>query len=129
VGDLLNKRSNQKYIGDLKEDYSVFRDKFLKRTKKKEYLSITEARANKYKIDWSASEIIKPNQLGIQVLDQFDLKKLVPYIDWTPFFRSWDLHGKYPAILEDEVVGEQAQSLFDDAQELLQKVLDESQYH
>lgn len=126
VGDLLNKRSNQKYIGDLKEDYDKFREGFLKRTKQKEYLSIIEARKNKYTIDWATSEIVKPNQLGIQVVTEFDLKKLEPYIDWTPFFRSWDLHGKYPAILTDEVVGEQATSLFKDAKELLKKVLDQN---
>ncbi len=125
VGDLLNKRSNQKYVGDLKEDYEKFREGFLKRTKKKEYLSIEDARANKYAIDWSSSQIIKPNKLGIQVIENFNLQKLEPYIDWTPFFRSWDLHGKYPAILTDDVVGEQAQSLFKDAQELLQRVFAE----
>ncbi len=124
VGDLLNKRSNQKYVGDLKEDYEKFREGFLKRTKKKEFLSIAEARKNKYKIDWSESEITKPNKLGIQVISDFDIKKLEPYIDWSPFFRSWDLHGKYPAILTDEVVGEQATSLLKDAKELLTKVFD-----
>ncbi len=125
VGDLLNKRSNQKYAGDLKEDYEKFREGFLKRTKKKEYLSIEEARKNKYSIDWATSEVVRPNHLGIQVIDDFDISKLKPYIDWTPFFRSWDLHGKYPSILSDQVVGEQATSLFDDAQELLQRVFDE----
>ncbi len=125
VGDLLNKRSNQKYVGALKEDYEKFREGFLKRTKKKEYLSIEEARKNKYAIDWQNSEIKKPNTLGIQVIEDFDLKKLEPFIDWTPFFRSWDLHGKYPAILTDEVVGEQATSLFKDAQELLQRIFKE----
>ncbi|WP_082422493.1 methionine synthase [Aquimarina longa] len=125
VGDLLNKRSNQKYVGDLKENYEKFREGFLKRTKQKAYLSIEDARKNKYTIDWSASEIKKPNQLGIQVLEEFDIKKLEPYIDWTPFFRSWELHGKYPAILTDTVVGKEATSLFKDAQELLQKVFDE----
>ncbi len=125
VGDLLNKRSNQKYVGDLKEDYEKFREGFLKRTKKKEYLSIIEARKNKYSINWSTSEIKKPNQLGVHTIQEFDLKKLEPYIDWTPFFRSWDLHGKYPAILNDTIVGEQATSLFKDARELLKKVFDE----
>ncbi len=125
VGDLLNKRSNQKYVGDLKEDYEKFREGFLKRTKRKEYLSIKEARKNKYAIDWSISEIVTPNRLGIQVIEDFDLQQLEPYIDWSPFFRSWDLHGRYPDILTDEVVGEQATSLFKDARELLQKVFDE----
>ncbi|WP_299603127.1 methionine synthase [uncultured Aquimarina sp.] len=125
VGDLLNKRSNQKYVGALKEDYEKFRESFLKRTKKKEYLSIEDARKNKYTIDWSTSKITEPNELGVQIIEEFDLNKLEPYIDWTPFFRSWDLHGKYPAILNDEVVGEQATSLFTDAKELLSKVLKE----
>ncbi|GAA0717994.1 hypothetical protein GCM10009430_15570 [Aquimarina litoralis] len=125
VGDLLNKRSNQKYVGALKEDYEKFRESFLKRTKKKEYLSIEDARKNKYTIDWNTSEITEPNELGIQIIEELDLKKLEPYIDWTPFFRSWDLHGKYPAILNDEIVGEQATSLFADAKELLGKVLNE----
>ncbi|WP_024770658.1 methionine synthase [Aquimarina macrocephali] len=125
VGDLLNKRNNQKYVGDLKEDYEKFRDGFLKRTKQKEYLSIEEARKNKYVIDWQTSEIVTPNKLGVKVIEDFDLKKLEPYIDWSPFFRSWDLHGKYPAILTDTVVGEQATSLFKDARELLQRVFDE----
>ncbi len=125
VGDLLNKRSNQKYIGELKEDYEKFREGFLKRTKKKEYLHINDARKNKYKIDWSTTSIVRPNQLGIQIIDDFDIKQLESYIDWTPFFRSWDLHGKYPEILKDEIVGEQATSLFADAQELLKKVFEE----
>ncbi|MHA7056195.1 methionine synthase [Aquimarina sp. M1] len=125
VGDLLNKRSNEKYIGALKEDYEKFRHGFLKRTKQKEYLSLKEARKNKYAIDWSSSEIKKPKKIGVQVIEDCDLRKLEPFIDWTPFFRSWDLHGKFPAILTDEVVGEQASSLFEDAQELLQKILEE----
>ncbi|WP_103866097.1 methionine synthase [Aquimarina sp. I32.4] len=125
VGDLLNKRSNQKYVGDLKENYSKFREGFLKRTKRKEYLTIEEARKNKYSIDWQTSRIINPSTLGVQVIEEFDLQKLEPYIDWSPFFRSWDLHGKYPAILTDKVVGEQATSLYKDARELLQKVFDE----
>ncbi|SHI79011.1 methionine synthase (B12-dependent) [Aquimarina spongiae] len=125
VGDLLNKRNSGKYVGDLKDDYEKFREGFLKRTKQKEYLSIAEARKNKYKIDWSKSRIKVPNALGVTVIEDFELAKLIDYIDWTPFFRSWDLHGKYPGILTDEVVGEQATSLFKDAQELLNKVIDQ----
>ena len=125
VGDLLNNRTNQKYVGDLKADYEKFREGFLKRTKKKEYLTIEEARLNKYKIDWSSSQIYKPNEPGIQVIENLDLRELEDYIDWTPFFRSWDLHGRYPDILSDEVVGEQATSLFDDAKVILNKIIEE----
>ncbi|MCB0374036.1 MAG: methionine synthase, partial [Muricauda sp.] len=124
VGDLLHKDS-EGYKKSIKLDYESFRDKFLNRSKQKEYLTLEEARSNKFQIEWKASDIKKPNQLGTQVLEDFDLNLLMDYIDWTPFFRSWDLHGKYPDILTDEVVGKQAAELFADAQVLLRKVLDE----
>ncbi len=125
VGDLLKPDTKEAYIKSVKEDYDVFRESFLKRTKKKEYLSIKDARANRYQIDWKTSEIVKPNQLGIQIIENQDLNELVDYIDWSPFFRSWDLHGKYPDILEDKVVGEQAKELFADAKEMLDQLLEE----
>ncbi|WP_178987182.1 methionine synthase [Winogradskyella schleiferi] len=124
VGDLL-KKDSKVYKEQIREEYDAFREQFLKRTKKKEYLTIAEARKNKFKINWNTSEIVKPKHLGIQVLEDFDLTKLEDFIDWSPFFRSWDLHGKYPAILTDEVVGKQATELFDDAQELLKRIFDE----
>ncbi|QYA24206.1 methionine synthase [Gramella sp. MT6] len=125
VGDLLKDSTREKYKTDLKVQYEDFRKNFKKRSKVKSFLSINEARENKFKIDWKQTPIIKPNEPGIQVIEDFDLNKLVDYIDWSPFFRSWDLHGRYPDILKDEKVGEQAQILFDDAQVLLQRILDE----
>ncbi len=125
VGDLLQEESSQYYKESLKDDYEVFRNRFLERQTAKSYLSIEEARANKYNIDWKAIEVIRPKEIGIQVLEDFDLKTLEDYIDWSPFFRSWDLHGKYPEILKDEVVGEQASELFKDAQEMLHKIISE----
>ena len=126
VGDLLQKETSDRYKKSIKDDYDVFRDKFLKRSVKKEYKSIEKARANKFKIDWNTSEIVKPNKLGIQVIEDMDLDKLVPFIDWTPFFRSWELHGKYPDILTDDVVGSQATELFADAKKMLKEVLAEN---
>jgi len=126
VGDLLNKKNNQKYIGDIKADYEKVREGFLNRSSKKEYVSLADARKNKLKIDWDASEIMKPNFEGIQVFEDFDLSKLVDYIDWTPFFRTWELAGKYPAILSDKVVGEEATKLFSDAKILLAQILNEN---
>lgn len=123
VGDLLNKKSATQYVAAMKKDYDVFREKFLKRGKTKEYISILEARKRKYKIDWKTSQIFKPNELGVQVLKQLSLKELVPYIDWSPFFRSWDLHGKYPDILTDEIVGEQATQVFEDAQKMVNNII------
>ncbi|MEO2070350.1 MAG: methionine synthase [Zunongwangia sp.] len=125
VGDLLNKKTRETYKENLKAEYEVFRNNFGKRSKVKSFLSIEEARENNYKIDWKTTNITKPNRLGIQILEDFDLNELVDYIDWSPFFRSWDLHGRYPKILEDEVVGEQAKSLFADAKVLLKRILDE----
>tara|TARA_R110002012_G_scaffold62168_6_gene163399 strand:+ start:35126 stop:37882 length:2757 start_codon:yes stop_codon:yes gene_type:complete len=125
VGDLLQDETSAGYKKSIKLDYESFRDKFLKRGKQKEYLTLEQARKNKLQIEWNPSDIKKPNQLGIEVWEDFDLTQLEDYIDWSPFFRSWDLHGKYPDILTDEVVGEQAKELFADAKELLKKVLDE----
>ncbi len=125
VGDLMNKRSREKYMSDLKLEYDKFRKNFKKRKKVKSFLSIKRARQNKFKIDWKKTSITKPKNPGVQVIEDFELKKLLPYIDWSPFFRSWDLHGRYPNILEDEKVGEQAKSLFEDAQQILKQILDQ----
>ncbi len=124
VSSLLGDR-NKEYVEDLKNDYSEFREKFLNRQVDKDYVSIEDARKDKFKIDWENEEIFTPNNLGIQVFENQDLRELLPFIDWSPFFRSWDLHGKYPNILEDEVVGAQAKELFKDAQVILKRILDE----
>ncbi|MDE0535211.1 methionine synthase [Tenacibaculum sp. L6] len=124
VGDLLNKETSNEYVAKLKQDYEEFRDKFLKRGKQKHYIPIEEARKRKFKIDWDKTNISKPKELGVQKLEQVSLKDLVPYFDWSPFFRSWDLHGKFPDILEDEVVGTEATNLFADAQKMLQLIIE-----
>jgi 5-methyltetrahydrofolate--homocysteine methyltransferase len=123
VGDLLNKKTSHLYTAKLKKDYDEFRTKFLKRGKEKNYISIKEARKRKYKIDWQTAEIMKPKELGVQVLQQLSLKELVPFIDWSPFFRSWDLHGKFPDILTDEVVGEQATIMYAEAQAMIKEII------
>ncbi|WP_276389704.1 methionine synthase [Eudoraea chungangensis] len=125
LGNLLQKETAKDYKAKLKEDYKDFREKFLNRSKQKEYLTIELARDNYFKIDWSLEQIKQPNKLGIQEIQYQNLNTLVDFIDWTPFFRSWDLHGKYPAILEDSVVGKQASELFGDAQVLLDKIIKE----
>lgn len=124
VSSLLGDR-NKEYVSDLKNDYSDFREKFLNRQVDKDYVSIEEARENNFKIDWENEDIFTPNTIGIKVIENQDLRELLPFIDWSPFFRSWDLHGKYPNILEDEVVGAQAKELFKDAQVILKRILDE----
>ncbi|MCG8734405.1 methionine synthase [Tenacibaculum finnmarkense] len=123
VSDLLNKKTSNTYVAKLKKDYDEFREKFLKRGKTKAYISIEQARKRKFKIDWETSLIVKPKELGVQTLEQVSLKELLPFIDWSPFFRSWDLHGKYPAILTDEIVGEQATQLLEDSKIILDKII------
>lgn len=123
VGDLLNKKKSKEYREQLKKDYDEFREKFLKRRKAKSYISLADARKKKYKVDWETSNIVKPKELGIQKLTQLSLKELLPFIDWSPFFRSWDLHGRFPAILTDDVVGEQATQLYADAEKMIQEII------
>lgn len=105
VGDLLND-DNETYKSQIREEYEKFREKFLDRKRDKKFRSLDQARARKLKIYWATSLISPPKTLGIQTYEDFDLNKLLDYIDWAPFFRSWDLHGKYPDILNDAIVGQ-----------------------
>lgn len=124
AGNLLNANKID-YAKDIRQEYDRLREGYLNRTREKDFLSIADARKNKFKIDWDAFEPYVPKQLGVQTIYP-KLEELVPYIDWTPFFQTWDLHGKYPAILTDDVVGEQAQSLFADAQKMLKQIVDKN---
>lgn len=125
VSKLLSKEKSLDYTNEITKDYDLFREKFLQRTSSKEYIDIVTARNKKYKIDWSNYQPVKPKEIGFKTLEGIDLRELVPYIDWSPFFRSWDLHGKYPDILSDKVVGKQAIELFADAQEILEQIVNE----
>jgi 5-methyltetrahydrofolate--homocysteine methyltransferase len=124
AGNLLNEDSNYKYTSDIRLEYDELREGYLNRSRDKNFLTIEKARANKLKLDWDNYTPFKPNFIGTKTIE-VDLDVLVPYIDWTPFFRTWELFGKYPAILTDEVVGEQASSVFEDAQEMLKVILKE----
>lgn len=124
VSQLLD-QNHEQYKADLKVDYEDFRQKFLDRQIEKVYVPIEEARKQKFSIDWENENISKPKFLGIQVIENQDLRELLDFMDWSPFFRSWELHGKFPQILTDEVVGEQATELFKEAKVLLDKILDE----
>ena len=123
AGNLLNSE-NKIYASDIRAEYDAFRETFLNRSRDKNFLTIEQARKNKLQLDWESYNPVKPNVIGEQVIE-VDLDVLVPYIDWTPFFRTWELFGKYPAILTDEVVGEQAMSVFSDAQAMLEVILKE----
>ncbi len=124
AGSLLNKENAPLYKETIRKEYEIFRAKFLDRQETKEHIDLATARAKKLQLDWEAFTPFKPNQLGVQIIENQDLDALVPFIDWSPFFRSWDLHGHYPAILNDPIVGEQAVELFADAQVILSEILE-----
>ena len=111
------------FIKDIRSKYEEVRDKFLKRKVEKNFISISEARKNKYVIEWEKEVIYKPNSIGVNTLEIDDLSILRGYIDWTQFFRSWNLHGIYPDIFNNEVNGKEAKQLFDDANSLLEEII------
>ncbi|WP_276378774.1 methionine synthase [Flavobacterium sp. H4147] len=123
AGNLLD-HNRKIYAADIRAEYDSFRETFLNRSRDKNFLTIEDARKNKLPLDWSEYTPVKPKVIGAQTIE-VELDVLVPYIDWTPFFQTWELYGKYPAILTDEVVGEQATSVFNDAQAMLKVILAE----
>ncbi len=122
---LLSKELKAGFIEKTRAEYVEVRERTSARSARTERLSYGAAIAKKPQFDWASYQPVKPTFTGVKVLEDIDLNVLVDYIDWTPFFISWDLAGKYPRILTDEVVGEAATSLFKDAQELLRKLIDE----
>jgi len=112
------------YSAEVRSDYERLREQYASRSAERRYASIDQARAQRYQPDFGAKPAA-PKQYGVFPLRDYPLEDLVPYIDWTPFFQAWDLHGKYPRILTDEVVGAQAKSLFDDAQDMLRQIVAE----
>jgi 5-methyltetrahydrofolate--homocysteine methyltransferase len=124
ASNLMQKDSNIEYKKNIRTEYDKLREDYLSRSRDKNFLSIEDARKNKLKLDWENFKPVKPNFIGTKSIE-VDLKDLVDFIDWTPFFQSWELFGKYPAILTDEVVGEQATAVFADAQKMLKQLLEE----
>jgi 5-methyltetrahydrofolate--homocysteine methyltransferase len=120
-----DKNTSSNFIIDTKKDYANLRELRGNRVSSKKYLNMKQARANKQPIDWAAFEPVKPSFLGTKIFDNYDLEELSKYIDWTPFFSSWQLAGKFPAILTDEIVGEECTKLFHDAQSMLRRIIDE----
>ncbi|MBL56451.1 MAG: methionine synthase [Flavobacteriales bacterium] len=114
------------FIEETKNEYARMRDHHKNRRAKKEMLTLSEAQKNRQPIQWKSEDIKKPNFIGIKLYDNIPLAELREYIDWTPFFQTWDLHGKYPAILKDEVVGEEACKLLEDANSMLDKIISEN---
>jgi 5-methyltetrahydrofolate--homocysteine methyltransferase len=122
VSDLLNE-NKPAFLSKISTEYAQLKEDFLNRKIIKNYLSIDKARENKLKIEDSI-EIQKPNFIGNQTILNYDLAEIAQYIDWTPFFITWEMHGKFPAILQDEIVGNEATKLYHDANVLLQKIIE-----
>jgi 5-methyltetrahydrofolate--homocysteine methyltransferase len=120
VERLLGNRK-EAFLTELRQDYEKLRVHHQKHRAAKELLSLEEARKNRSQLAFNEQTISKPNTTGVQ-LHEVSVSELIPYIDWTPFFQTWDLHGKFPQILQDEVVGNTAQKVFDDAQKMLDQI-------
>lgn len=121
---LISKDSRDDFIAEIQLDYDAVRLRTANRTPRGTLFAYSDAVKQKPQLNWRDYQPEIPNQLGVTVLDDYPLQALVPYIDWTPFFITWDLVGKYPKILNDEVVGEAATNLFADAQALLKDIID-----
>lgn len=114
-----------KFVRELEEEYEQLREQHANRKEKKNYLRIEEARKNRPFINWKESGIPTPKKPGIHLFEDHSLEELRKYIDWSPFFIAWEMKGKYPAILESDKYGEEAQKLYDDANALLDRIIDE----
>jgi 5-methyltetrahydrofolate--homocysteine methyltransferase len=127
VSSLLNENEEErkKFVQSFKQEYLQLKEDYEKKKSDKSYITLEQARDNRLKIDWKESSVKKPNKLRLTVLKDYPLSNLKKYIDWTPFLMTWELKGKYPSIFEDKNVGTEAKKLFDDANELLYKVINE----
>jgi len=125
VSNLLSVNAKTDYVEAIRAEYRKVADAHARSEAEKQRLPLTKARANAMKLDWDAYQPPKPSFLGTRVFTDYPVRELVDYIDWTPFFQTWELKGRYPAILEDAAQGPVARQLFDDAQQMLKRILDE----
>ena len=125
AGELLSDDRKKVYMQNLKDEYELMRQQRDKRTASRKAFSLQQARENAYHGDWKSYTPPEPTFTGIKVFEDYSLEELSHYIDWTPFFHAWELAGKYPKILNDDIIGEEATRVFDDAQQMLKKIIDE----
>jgi 5-methyltetrahydrofolate--homocysteine methyltransferase len=125
VSKLLSETERPIYEGEIRNEYVKVREAHVRNEASKRRIGLAAARTNKFSIDWSGYTPPKPTFLGSKVFVDYPLAELVPYIDWTPFFQTWELTGRYPAILKDNKVGVEAQKLFNDAQDMLKRIVAE----
>ncbi len=119
AGKLLSKADKEAYWTETEEEYTRLREGYWRKNREKRFVSLPEARRNRTSIDWKEEDIYTPKKPGVHYFDDYDLNEIAQYIDWTPFFQTWELYGKFPAILDDEVVGKEATQLYEEARDLL----------
>lgn len=127
VGQLINSELKIEFAEKNRAELEQLRQEHSGRTARATSLTLDQARMRKPRFDWNQAEIDVPTQVGIQVLTDYPLEKLVPYIDWSPFFHAWELRGRYPKIFDDPVIGDKARELFADAQKMLEKIISDRQ--
>jgi 5-methyltetrahydrofolate--homocysteine methyltransferase len=125
ASSLTSKEQHDDFRNSVKADYSRFRDEYANRKQEKPLLSLEAARANRFRPDFSGYVPVKPEFFGTRHFINWDIREIIPYIDWTPFFQTWELHGPFPRILEDEVVGKEATELYQSAQKMLNQILEQ----
>ena len=125
AGSLLSKEQKEDFLNNIETEYKKLSEDFANKKSSKQYLSFTEAQRNKVKIDWSSYEPPVPAFTGTKVFKEYDLAEIRKYIDWQPFFIAWEMHGKFPQILSDSVIGVEATKLYNDANALLDKLIEE----
>jgi 5-methyltetrahydrofolate--homocysteine methyltransferase len=125
VSQLMSQQLRGAYVGEVREEYAKIAAAHARGEENKRRLSLRDARKNALKLDWAGYTPPQPSFLGTRVLEDYPIAELIDYIDWSPFFSTWELTGKFPAILDDDKFGEAARSLYDDAQAMLRKIVDE----
>jgi 5-methyltetrahydrofolate--homocysteine methyltransferase len=125
ASNLLSEDQREPFLTDLLKDYDRVREQNKNAQSQAKFISLAEARQNKFAVDWKAETTAQPSFTGTRVLTDYDMEEIKAYIDWTPFFHSWELKGAYPKILNDPERGTEAQKLFKDAQEMLKKIISE----
>ena len=124
--NLVSKVTKESFVKKIRDEYATMRERYADKQKNIQWLTLDQARQNRFQVDWGKYRPPKPRHPGIQVFFNYPLGELSRYIDWTPFFIAWELAGKFPRILDDDVVGEQAMKLYNDAQDMLQKIVAEN---
>ncbi len=129
VGALTSQEQRRDFIAQNVAEQTALRKEHQSRLDRKHLLPLAEARARRPQLGFDAETVAVPEQLGVMTFDDVTLETLVPYIDWSPFFHTWELRGRYPKIFDDPIIGERARELFDDAQHLLERIIAERRLH